>query len=642
MSVYLKDEIALFKNEKNSFNIREQAYQKAVSLTTQLRTEISNLQLQEKQFNGESNTSTRVAEMANQINTYRETIKKFKGINGYDDISATVKAMQDEVVAFQSSNASAEQKAIAYKILNEYAKTYRVQLNNLNVQMRNLDATKVTNLQTQLQGIWNKHGAEIGLNTEVLTKFQAVQKKLEKGLGSEGSYTTAKEASQAVAELKKELTKAGVYTDSLSVKMQKLFGVHLKTQLTMLGIHALSQGFRQLIQTIKEIDAALTQLEIVTGTSGASLEHFAYKAFKAAEKIGASATDIMKSTETWARLGYSLDDSLSLATTTAQFSNVGNISVDDATTSMTSVLKAYYPEMDNVGANAQKVADILTNVGQKYAISASELGEALQAGGASLEAANNSLEESVALMAAGNASVQNASIVGNATKTVGMRIRGASAELEESGEEVDEFCKSTSKMQATIKGLSGVDILKDDGETFRSTYDILLDIAKVWEDLSDINRASLLEALAGKRQATVVKSIITNINDLTGAYEAAQNASGTVAKSNEVYLDSIEGRLSQFSAKFQEFSNAVGNSDLFKDIISGGTTLVTVLQGILTVGDGIILKIGALIAGIKLIQALKLGNIMPSIPERYSNGRVTNIKLVKSWEVCEYYNYKAA
>ena len=586
-----------------------------------------------------------------KVKTYENTVRKFanlsteSGQNAYNDILSTVNNMQTELDNYNKDSATMEEKAAAYEKLIDLSKKYKLELEGLNTQLRNENAnsasnTKMSNLQNQISSIWDKHGATIKTNEEAYKAFQEVQSKINIGLGKSGGYANVKVAGEEVAKLKKLLIETGVMTDDLSTKMRKLFDVHLKTAITMMGIHALQQGFSQLVDNVKEIDSALTQLKIVSGESEIAIEKFADKAFKAAEKIGSSATDIMSSTETWSRLGYSLNDSLSLAITTAQFSNVGNISVEDATTSMTAILKAYSKDKQNAPEDAQKIADILTNVGEKYAISASELGEALKAGGASLEAANTNLEQSVALMAAGNAAVQDSSKVGNALKTTSMRIRGATAELSDAGEEVDDFCESTSKMQETIKGLSGVDIMEKDGKTFRSIYDIMVDISNVFDKLSDVNQASLLEALAGKRNATVVKSIITNIKDLQGAYEDAQNASGTVGKANAEYMDSIEGKLKTFTAKFQEFSSAVTNTDIFKGLIDGGTGFVDILQQILTFGDGIVAKIGLIVGVTGLGSATKLGRFMPSLPEDKNNGTV--IKLVNCWEVCEYYNYKVA
>ena len=108
------------------------------------------------------------------------------------------------------------------------------------------------------------------------------------------------------------------------------------------------------------------------------------------------------------------------------YSNVAAISVEDATTSLVSVMKSFNLEAED----SLSILDKLTLVDQKYAISASELGEGLMLSASTLKEANNSLDQSVALLTAGNTSIQDASKVGNALKTVSMRIRGATAELE--------------------------------------------------------------------------------------------------------------------------------------------------------------------------------------------------------------------
>ena len=45
-------------------------------------------------------------------------------------------------------------------------------------------------------------------------------------------------------------------------------------------------------------------------------------------------------------------------------------------------------------------------------------------------------------------------------------------------------------------------------DEYKSTYEILSSIAKVWDQISDVNRSKLLEDLAGTRNTNVVLSII--------------------------------------------------------------------------------------------------------------------------------------
>ena len=73
-----------------------------------------------------------------------------------------------------------------------------------------------------------------------------------------------------------------------------------------------------------------------------------------------------------------------------------------------------------------------------------------------------------------------------------MRLRGSKTDLEDAGLDADGMAGSVSKLRDEIMSLSGVDIMLDD-TTFKSSYDILMDIGKVWDGLSDINRANITE-----------------------------------------------------------------------------------------------------------------------------------------------------
>ena len=72
-----------------------------------------------------------------------------------------------------------------------------------------------------------------------------------------------------------------------------------------------------------------------------------------------------------------------------------------------------------------------------------------------------------------------------------MRIRGAKTELEEMGEDTSGMVDSTAKLREEIMALSGVDIMISPTE-FKSTYQIMDELAQKWEDLTDIQQAKCL------------------------------------------------------------------------------------------------------------------------------------------------------
>ena len=390
-------------------------------------------------------------------------------------------------------------------------------------------------------------------------------------------------------------------------KQAKTFGDTLKSALNIgsaativaQGFRLIRQAAKEAVEAVKDIDAALTQVQIVTGVSDKVLKQFASDAAKVAKEVGTSITEIIKSTETFARLGYSLDESLDLSGLVGKYANVAATTVEDATESLTSIMKAY----NYAPSEMERVVDALVKVGQEYAVSAAELGQALQRGGAALEAGGNTIEESIALIAAGNAAVQDASAVGTTLKTVSMRIRSSTAELEAMGESVDDLVKSSSDLRDEIMALSGVDIMLDEN-TYKSTYEILNEIAKVWDRLNDVQQATLLEDLAGKRNANVVKSVITNLADLEGAYESASNAAGTLATANEVYMDSIEAKSKVLQASFESLAVNTLDSGIIKGIVDATNALVVFLDKTNLVKSALIgLAVGGAIKGITAIAA---------------------------------------
>lgn len=98
--------------------------------------------------------------------------------------------------------------------------------------------------------------------------------------------------------------------------------------------------------------------------------------------------------------------------------------------------------------------------------------------------------------------IQNPEQVGTALKTLALRLRGAKVELEEAGLETDGMVESTSTLQEKLKALTGgkVDIMLD-ADTFKNTTQILREMSQVWDEMTDIEQASALELMGGKRQA---------------------------------------------------------------------------------------------------------------------------------------------
>lgn len=353
---------------------------------------------------------------------------------------------------------------------------------------------------------------------------------------------------------------------------------------------------KQMVSAAVEVESAMNQIQIVTGASDSQMESFLTRSIALAKELGQSVTDVASSIETFARLGYGMNESAGLAKYANIMANVGNTDVDTATTGITSIIKGY--EMD--ASDAEHVSDVLVKVGQEYAISAEELMAAFQRGGAALHASGTDFEKSAALFAATNASLQNAETTGTMWKTVSARIRGATTELEEMGEETDGLAQGLSKYREEIIALSGVDIMKDEN-TYKDMYDIFVQLAEVWDNMEDVSQSRVAEILGGTRNTSGIMSTITNIKDAIGAYSSAMDSAGAATEANNLYMDTTKAKVGELKAAFQELS-----SDFISSNVTKGA--VDALKGIVEAIDAVVNSVGSLgtiLAGLGIVKIVK-------------------------------------
>lgn len=228
--------------------------------------------------------------------------------------------------------------------------------------------------------------------------------------------------------LRREFNLIDREAEAAGLKMQT-FGDRIKSQFQKYGQYFsvasvmmyASQAMRDMFQQVVAIDTAMTELKKVTNESNESYDSFLSNAASRAKEIGTTIDGLITSTADFARLGYSFEQSAGLAEVANIYTVVGDEidGVETATQSLVSTLAAFKHEMGDMSDSdfAMSIVDKFNEVSNNFAISSGGIGEALQRSASSLAAANNTLDESIALITAANTVVQNPEKVGNAFKT---------------------------------------------------------------------------------------------------------------------------------------------------------------------------------------------------------------------------------
>lgn len=383
----------------------------------------------------------------------------------------------------------------------------------------------------------------------------------------------------AYADIRARALSAGVagrsMMDSVVNAYERFGGWSIVTRSLM----ALTRNIKQMITNVIDLDAVMTELRKVTNETDKTYQEFFDNASVRAKELGVTVVDTVNATADFARLGYSLEDAAQIADAALVYKNVGDgiEDINDASESIISTMQAFRIEADGT----MGIVDKFNKVGNEFAISSGGIGEALLRSASALQAANNTLDESIALTTAANTIIQDPEKVGTTLKTISMYLRAAKTEAEEAGESTDGMAESTSKLRAEILALTGnkVDVMIDD-DNFKSTYQILKELASVWGELTDVSQANIMEMIGGKRNANVVAALINNFDIAESAMLSAADSSGSALEENEKYLESINGKLNEFKVAFEDLSTAFFNSELVKGVVEFGTATVNSLTAI--------------------------------------------------------------
>mgnify|MGYP003277967066 CR=1 FL=1 len=541
-----------------------------------------------------------------KVDKYQATIDRFND-GGWtsDTYLKNVQAVRDAVKQYATllDNIKTNQNGIATDEDIQNLDKYEKKIKDTIATVTNMSASEkgynFVSAQKELDKIHKILNENSKMSSEAKTKIKAYYREIESGNPTMSLdkihaeimkiYNAEVEASRAGRSLKDIFQ-----TSRLHQMVAQVAGMFSFYDLINLG--------RQFASTVTDINTQITELAKVSEQSSKQIYADFDSYADIAKEVRGTISDTISATADWSKNGYSIPDAKQLAEVSQLYKNVGDgINIDEANESLISTLKGFQLEADQ----AEHIVDVYNEVSNNEAISSGGIGEALQRSAASFNAANTSLEKSVSLVTATNSVLQNPEKVGNMWRTVSARLRGSKTELKEMGEDTDGLVTSTSKLQALVKGITGFDIMKNK-DTYKDIYDIVLGIGEKWQDLSDIDRASLLEALAGKQQSNALAAALSNIDILKKSYEEATNAEGSAREENEEYSKSIQASIDLTKAKLEELSNDLLSSNFLKGAIDAGGKLLDLLDFIISDGreiPAIFTTIGAVLGKKKLNYA---------------------------------------
>ena len=261
----------------------------------------------------------------------------------------------------------------------------------------------------------NKVAAYYEANSKAVKKYGATLKELEQQYRQVTTVEEKANLDNSFKNLQSKISAEGLSGKSGWDEFKRAFG-----QISQfVGIYGLMQNTlmevpSKMIDAVKDVNAAQIELKKVSTASDSDLSQYWDEATTSAKQYGASISDVISSTADWSRLGYNLDDAKQLSDATTLLQKVGdNMTQESSSEGMISTLKGFQLEADD----AMSIVDKVNEVANTEPIDTSGLFAGLERSASSMNAANNSLEQTIALITAANSVVQDPDSVGTAFKT---------------------------------------------------------------------------------------------------------------------------------------------------------------------------------------------------------------------------------
>lgn len=382
--------------------------------------------------------TSKIKEAQNEINKLTSSLKNVGSIKTTTNTKPSGNGNLFNQADFEAQKKIALNNSEAYwkknnSIAKEYSEEYKRIITQMNSSINNAELKSANKQMAALKSSIKLSNTNSPLDqTKFLANQEASLARIQKYINenTKAAKQYGKALSDAQTKVKgvtndKELSVANAQFNALTKQISaagqsgKSFGDQIKSAFSGLsqifsvssvilaGVSQVKEGFSELTQ----LDDAMVELKKVTDETADSYKNFYYQANDIAKQLGTTTQEVITQTANWAQLGYAMQDAISLAKDSSILSTISpEMNIDDATKTLISTMKAYKIDAKNV---RDEISSKINEIGNNFAIDNNGISEILKRSSAAMAAANNSLDQNIALGVAGNEIVQDPASVGS-------------------------------------------------------------------------------------------------------------------------------------------------------------------------------------------------------------------------------------
>lgn len=507
----------------------------------------------------------------------------------YQKALELIQKLQNEqlryISQFQSqgkNTANVEANAEAFKNLGDSVKKVITEADGLNQKINNLESQKTDKITQEFTNVQiSINGAADGFDR--LTNE------------TKGYISVGNAAANETQQLNKELS-------DIQNKVSYFFSLTN-------SVNLLKRTIRSAYNTVKELDAAMTETAVVTDFSVGDMWDQLPLYTKAANELGTTTLGAYQTMTLFYQQGLKTNEVFEIGTETMKMARIAGMDYADATNKMTAALRGFNMELNET--SAQRVNDVYSELAAITAADTNEIATAMTKTASIADSANMEFETTAAFLSQIiETTRESAETAGTAMKTVIARFQELKKDPAEIGE-VDGEIVDANKIETALRTINVA--LRDTSGQFRDLDDVFIEIAGKWNTLDTNTQRYIATMAAGSRQQSRFIAMMSNYDRTMELVNAANNSAGASQRQFEKTTESLESKLNKLKNAWDAFTMGLTNSEVIKfgvDLLTNFLTTVNKLIDGISGGNGLIksiLSLGIAFGGLKIGKNLIIG-----------------------------------
>lgn len=541
---------------------------------------------------GQKRKSSTYRQIADELEAAKKKLKEFTDAQATVQDSSAINSLISQITTVQGKIKDAQKALQDFQTNNSGTadfSTLRTELEKLGIDMSNLP-----------QDVDGARQAIAKLTNDELSKIQSrisgVISATDKGSGAFDNYASgANRARDAVRQLNNQERELQQFQS----RVEYFFGFNNSVQL-------LKNAVRDAIDTVKDLDKAMTETAVVTDFSVGDMWKQLPKYTDEANKLGATVKGAYETLTLFYQQGLNQNQAWDLGIETMKMARIAGLDYANATDLMTSALRGFNMELNQV--SSQRVNDVYSELAAITASDVEELGIAMSKTASLAHSANMEFETTAALLAQGvEATRESPETIGTSLKTVIARfteVKELFTKDQLMGTDSEGQVININKIDTALQTV-GIDLKKfllgEEG-----LDDVLLQLSSRWNTLDLATQRYIATQAAGSRQQSRFLAMISNYSRTQELVEAAYNSTGASQKQFEKTLDSLEAKINKLTNAWDTFTMGLANNAVIKAAVDTLTTILTVINKITgAFGDGA----GAVLKFMTAMSLIKAGGV---------------------------------